>query len=269
MRVALIAVLSALAAEGARADDVLSDVQQQQILLEARQAYDRGLSLVRTDRQAARDAFGTAAQRFRQLIDNDVSNGRLQYNLANAYFQGGELGRAILHYREARRYLPRDPTVLHNLEYARSLRRSQIAPSGRQALSAALLGWQRRFTVRSRVSLFLVLYGLFWVVLAAHVLGPRPRWRRLAVAAAVGWVAVGASVAAQLTAEHRTPEGVVVVDDVVVRKGNSEGFEPQFAESLHQGVEFRVVEERPGWLHIRLPNDKSGWIRTEQAELIG
>ncbi len=89
------------------------------------------------------------------------------------------------------------------------------------------------------------------------------------MAAAVGWIAVGVSVAAQLIGEHRTPEGVVVVDDVVVRKGNSEGFEPQFAESLHQGVEFRVVEERPGWLHIRLSNDKSGWIRTEQAELIG
>jgi uncharacterized protein YgiM (DUF1202 family) len=61
------------------------------------------------------------------------------------------------------------------------------------------------------------------------------------------------------------PQGVTVADGVVVRKGNGDGFEPAFAEPLSQGVEFRVLERRPGWVQIRLPDGKSGWIRELQA----
>jgi len=56
-----------------------------------------------------------------------------------------------------------------------------------------------------------------------------------------------------------------MADGVVVRKGNGDGFEPAFTQPLSQGVEFRVLEERPGWIQIRLPDGKSGWIKALQA----
>jgi hypothetical protein len=30
-------------------------------------------------------------------------------------------------------------------------------------------------------------------------------------------------------------------------------------------VECRLLEERPGWLRIELPDGRSGWIRSDQA----
>jgi len=62
---------------------------------------------------------------------------------------------------------------------------------------------------------------------------------------------------------------VVLVDDVIARKGNGEGFEPQFEEPLHQGVEFEVLDRRPGWFQVELADGQRGWIRTDQAALIG
>ena len=118
----------------------LTDLQRGRLLAEAQEAYDQGVSLLPTDPEAANHSFRTAVRRFQQLVDNGLVNGRLHYNLANAYLQSGELGLAILHYRNAQQFIPGDAKLRHNLEYVRSLRRNQIAPSGQRALAGAFFG---------------------------------------------------------------------------------------------------------------------------------
>jgi hypothetical protein len=36
-------------------------------------------------------------------------------------------------------------------------------------------------------------------------------------------------------------------------------------ETLGAGVECTVIDTRPGWLRIELPDGRSGWIREAQA----
>ena len=89
--------------------------------------------------------------------------------------------------------------------------------------------------------------------------------RRAACVCAIIGVILAATVAVDMLAPNFYPQGVTIRDGVMVRKGNGEGFEPQFAEPLSQGVEFRVLEKRPGWLRIRLGDEKTGWIAANQA----
>jgi hypothetical protein len=237
------------------------------ILAEGLDAYDRGIAQLRANPAEADAAFRAAAEKFQLLVDDGVVNGRLQYNLGNAHVQRRQVGRAILAYRAAAQLIPGDPRLESNLAAARAMRRSQIAPSGGRALGEALLGWHRRLPLPWRWSAFTIAYLITWAALSIHVLRPA-RWLGFtAAAAAVGWVAAAASLAAQLVLDRAT-QGVILVDEVIARKGNGEGFEPQFAQPLHQGVEFRVIEQRPGWLWIELPDGNRGWIRADQAGLV-
>ena len=264
------AVLAVLAAAfGSNpAHAALSGAQRQQILDEAREAYDGGVGALRSDPVHAAELFADSARRFEQLVADGVVNGKLQYNLGNAYLQMGELGRAILHYRAAEQVIPRDPKLRHNLTYARSLTESRIAVSGERALRTALLGWHVSTSIGARFVVFVTTYTLCWVLLTLNLFSSRPWWRWPAVAAGAVCIASGVSVATDTFGAPDHREGVVLVDDVVVRKGNGEGFAPRFEQPLHQGVEFRVIEQRPDWLSIELPDGKTGWIRADDAGLI-
>ncbi|MDY7110083.1 MAG: SH3 domain-containing protein [Planctomycetota bacterium] len=251
-----------------RAEAALTQPQREAILAEAQELYDRGVALRGSDPEAAREVFRDAAARFRQLIDDGVRNGHLHYNLGNAYLQAGEIGRAILEYRRAERYTPGEARLAHNLEYARSLRRDRIAPSGERALARALLAWHLGTSIGSRFAVFAAAYLVFWLVSLAHLFRPAATWRWAAGLAAVLWLACGISVLVDVTWDGSTRQGVVLVDEVIVRKGNGEGFEPQFEQPLHQGVEFEVLDRRGDWFQIELRDGKTGWIRADQAGLV-
>jgi uncharacterized protein YgiM (DUF1202 family) len=82
------------------------------------------------------------------------------------------------------------------------------------------------------------------------------------------WVSFGASVLAEWALQGHRPSGVILADDVTVRKGNGESYDPQFQQLLHEGVEFHVLDTRGGWYQIELPDGKTGWIKTSQAEIV-
>jgi hypothetical protein len=89
----------------------------------------------------------------------------------------------------------------------------------------------------------------------------------VALLALAGWLSFGASVGMDLVNQTGLTEGVLVRNEVVVRKGNGEGYEPQYSQPLHEGVEFTVIEQRGGWLEIELPDGGRGWVRQQDAEL--
>ena len=59
--------------------------------------------------------------------------------------------------------------------------------------------------------------------------------------------------------------GVIVSDETIARKGNSETYSPAFTQPLAEGTEFRVVQRRDPWLLIRLDRNQEGWIRSSNA----
>lgn len=242
--------------------------QQVEILNQGLRAFDEGAALRQPNPSQAARHFQEAQAKFQLLVDSGVKNGKLYYNLGNACLESGQLGRAILNYRRAQELIPDDPRLAANLRYARSLRRTQIAESGEQAFWRTLFFWHFGSSTQYRFVLALVAYVALWSLLIARTFWPRLRWRYAVVPVLIACIMLGASVAVSLLQQQSSRGGVVMVDNVTVRKGNGEGFEPQFKEQLHEGVEFEVVESRADWLHIRLPDGQTGWIRGREAEMI-
>jgi hypothetical protein len=236
-------------------------------LSDALEAFDRGSALLRSAPDEALGAFRQARDKFQAVVDAGIENGQLYYNLGNTHLRLGEIGRAIADYRRAERLTPRDSRLQANLRFARSLRRDHIVVSGERTLLQAVFFWHYAVPLRARTTAAMVGYGLFWLLLLVQQFWPRVKVGYAALACLAVWVVLLVSVAVDLPSRSGLTEGVVVADEVIVRKGNGEAYRPQFEQPLHEGVEFKVAELRGGWVHIELADGNQGWVREQEVEL--
>jgi Flp pilus assembly protein TadD len=76
-----------------------------------------------------------AAAAYEQILTNGAVSPALYFNLGNAHFKAGQLGRAIAAYRQAERLTPRDPDVRANLQFARNRVQGPTLGHGRTTLA--------------------------------------------------------------------------------------------------------------------------------------
>lgn len=209
--------------------------------------------------------FSEAVARYQALVDAGVQDGRLYYNLGDAYFKAGDLGRAILNFRRAQRLLPRDGDVAANLKLARAQTIDRIEVEDEGALVTLvrrLVDWTTLDEAAGAV------LGL-WIALCAFIIGAilRQEKRRvlLYVAGGIGvLLLLGVlSIGVQLLDERGQPPAVVVAAEVEVRSGPGEDYLIEF--TLHAGAEVRVVEHRGDWVRIALPGDLQGWAPDKEV----
>ena len=80
------------------------------------QGYNEGNELYRQG-----DYFEAAA-RYENVLKQGIRNGFLYYNLGNAYFKAGEIGRSVLAYERALRLVPGDEDVRVNLRFVNAMK---------------------------------------------------------------------------------------------------------------------------------------------------
>ncbi len=205
-----------------------------------------------------------AAEAFRALADSGIHNGELYYNLGNAYFRAGELGRAICWYEKARQMLPADPELAFNLDYARSFVKDRQPEQS--SLARTLFFW--RYLLSQKITVYLAGAArlLFFVVLFwRKVFRPRPPgWLLSAILAVFLVFAVTAAVNFYLAGAF--PRGVILPGAVSVKSGLSELSTELFI--LHSGSCVTIEDSRKDYYRIRFGGDKVGWIQQEKVGLI-
>src|SRR5689334_17765004 len=64
--------------------------------------------------------YAEGAGAYEKILQTGTASPALYFNLGNAFFKSGQIGRAIIAYRQAQRLTPRDPDVRANLQFARN-----------------------------------------------------------------------------------------------------------------------------------------------------
>jgi tetratricopeptide (TPR) repeat protein len=249
--------------------ETLPEEELQDLFSQGKALFRQANQAVANDPDRAKELYRKAALRFERIIRaGKVQNGKLYYNVGNAYFRIGDLGRAILHYRRAERYRPHDPNLLQNLKYARSRRLDQIDVQQKTRVLRTLLFWHYDLSAGTRSVIFAVGSLLFWVGLAVRVFSRKsiPMWA-LACLGLIGLLFLASLVFEGFFAD-RQREGVILVENVSARKGDGDTYQPSFKNPLHAGTEVRILEDRNTWYHIELRDGRRCWVPHSAAELI-
>ena len=222
-----------------------------------------------TDPKAASETYAKAILRFEQIIrEGGIENGKLYYNIGNAYFRTRDIGRAIANYRRAQDLIPHDANVAQNLEFARSRRADRIEVPARQKVAQSLFFWHYDLTARTKATLLTWFVLIGWGAAAGRLFYPRPSLVWIAGSGGVLAVLFLGSLMLDARAEATVREGVIIAPEVVARKGDSETYEPSFKEPLHAGTEFRIREQREGWTQAELGDGRTCWLPEKAFERI-
>ncbi len=207
---------------------------------------------------ATESLFTQSALKFESAATERKRPGASWFNAGNAWFQAGEIGRAISCYRQARIYRPFDETVTASLTAARALSVDVLEDNRGLQLDLIPVRWLSAglvFTVWIFVALLLVHRRFKTGASITSV-----------IVMLVILIALGSVTA--IAVSHSETEGVIVAGSLYGRKGPAYRYEQAFNESLHDGLEFRILDERDGWLMVRFADERQCWIPADQVRRI-
>jgi tetratricopeptide (TPR) repeat protein len=220
-----------------------------------------------TDRDTRNREFARAALLFEQAADATTATADLWTNAGNARLQSQSIGRAILAYRRALAADPRHARAQQNLAQARSLLPSWVPRKPSAGVLDTFFFWHRTLSRNDRAAI-----GALSFLLACGCIGIAVGWRRnslrgVAVVPLLVWLAAMGSLLVEASDGSALP-AVVVVDETIARASDSINAAQRFSAALPAGTEVEILEERPRFSHIRLANDRDGWIPRSSYELV-
>ena len=213
--------------------------------------------------------YEEAAGLYEEILKMGVRDGRVYYNLGNAYFKAGHLGKAILSYERARRLLPRDEDVKANLRFVRLLKVDKEPPVEHNAVVRFVLNLYDAFSLNgltravSGLYMLIVLSVIGWIFRGA-------RFRSIFVTGfivfGVALVPIGGALAFKIHAEVFVKEAIVMVDALDARSGPGEEYTKIF--TVHEGTKVTVERRDGDWTLVRLRSGIGGWIERKGIEEI-
>ena len=258
-----------LLAQSGFAEEKLSAEQAYSLLNQANEAF-RTANAAIDDPRKANKFYEKAILSYEKIInEGQIKNPKLYYNLANAYFLNENLGLAILNYRRAENLDKDDANIQKNLAFARTKCLDKVTPKTKKQVLHTLLFWHYDLPLKTKFLLACLAFAILCISLTVIVwLGRYPPAAAAAVIAAIIAVCFFTSVVAEAHTQANTIGGVITADEVVARQGDGQNYPASFKDPLRAGTEFDVVEQRPGWLHIKLADDADAWIASSAAGII-
>lgn len=220
------------------------------LFLDASTAYNEG-------------RYEDAAKGFTAVAETGARNAALFYNLGNAWFKSGDLGRAILWYERAKRLAPTDPDLALNLDYARSLTKDAAEPES--ALQKVLFFAKSYLSLGQMSWVLLISNAVLWAALGLGL--RRPHWalKALVLVSLAVMLVLGPAAAHVAYTQRFQDQGVVLAKELPVRAGRDDKATTLF--TLHAGARVLVQEGMNGYVRVRF-GDKIGWSPEQDVGVI-
>jgi tetratricopeptide (TPR) repeat protein len=210
--------------------------------------------------------YELAIAAYQVAIANGQTNGALYFNLGHAHYAAGNLGEAMLNYRRAAMYLPRDADVQLNIARLRAEDPAIIREETNPLYLLANLA-RDTLSLREYSQLTLGLWMVFFLSLVAVVASRgATNARIISGALAMMLMVAGIVLAVQLYVHYQRPAAVVTVNQVPVMTGP--GADYQQIDTLLQTAELRVIARQGAWVRFVLPDGRQGWLSRDSLGYI-
>jgi tetratricopeptide (TPR) repeat protein len=214
--------------------------------------------------------FGKAIKLYESLMESGWNSPDLEYNLGNAWYRNGSVGRAVLHYERALLCNPHHAEAKKNLSFLETKIASDMEPlpdfflyqwwkKARMALTATAMG------VAGLAAWWLGCTGLgFWLLGKTRSQRKRGLWAGTSLMVA-SLLPIALALSRSFYDEN-TQQAILIQKSAILRAAPDETSSEVL--SLDEGLKLDQVEHLEGWWQVRLPNGEVGWLPEQAIERI-
>lgn len=232
--------------------------------------------------------YSRAVEIYDSVMQREGTSASALFNLGNAYYKTGDMGRARICYERARRLAPRNKEILNNLAYLTSkVDDANVAMAGKdkeRVTQDAESFWHtvhNTIAVESTSDSWALLAVMAFVLLigavALYIFSRNVAARKAGFFSAIIFLVCSASfvaIAFISASESESGKNVVLTGyKVSLLKEPREDAQPSW-ESLTQGTRLKIEDEetdasgKPVWYMVRLNSRLSGWVKASELEVI-
>ncbi len=214
--------------------------------------------------------YQEAVQAYEHIVKQGYVSGELYFNLGNAYYRLGNLGKAIVNYERAKRYLPNSESVNFNLRLANLNVKDRIDVPP----EFFLFQWYRQLvnctTARTWGAFFTGSLFLTALLILLPTILDLHRWQRFSKVLLIICICLTILLAIPMIVryqyETRSNEAIILSSAVSSLAGPQPGSTELFI--IHAGTKVKVLDEDGDWYKIELIDGKQGWIPATDVEKI-
>ena len=207
---------------------------------------------------------------YNAILETGVESGELNYNIGNAYYKLNEIGKAMLHYERARRSIPDNEDLLHNIALTTLMLTDKITPLS----DVFYVRYWNAFRGMFGVTIWKMIFITAWYWAAAQgmlmLFLRQYQVRRLLKTGLILSVLVIAAVATVLLSNSIVDKpgtrGVVMMPETSAYSAPIENGTQVFL--IHEGTKVNITRTLGEWLEIRLADGKVGWILKDSIDII-
>ena len=212
----------------------------------------------------------SAVAAYEQILSRRLHSAALYYNLANAYFKQGELGKALLNYNRASRIAPGDEDIRHNQEYAEKMTKDSIEKIPEFFLTTWIRQVRGALSCTAWTILSLVMLAAALAMALIYLLSQRMSLRKVGFYTMAVAVLLFVITSAFALSERRMlieqGEAIVMSTAASVKSSPDKAATELFV--LHEGTKLFIGESIDGWAEVRIADGRKGWIEDKRIERI-
>ncbi|NQT33218.1 MAG: hypothetical protein HQ594_06075 [Candidatus Omnitrophica bacterium] len=210
--------------------------------------------------------YGRALAEYEEVLKRGHESGALYFNIADACFKEGQLGKAVLNYERAKILLPRDADIIANYRFARaSIKTKIIAPRGIWSWGP-LKTYSGKLNVNEFTWFSSILYLLILLFLSVTIVRANITTFQVSVIVLMFFLIILNVVVIGHKLQVIKKGAITIVPKAEAMFGPFDSATKFF--TLHEGVMVTVLKSKDDWYKVRRADDKVGWIHKDAVEKI-
>lgn len=204
------------------------------------------------------------------LANRGKTSFQLEYNLGNAHFKAGNLGKSILHFERAKNRRPHNNDLAYNLRIANRqvIENIQARPGGFwKSLSRSIGGLLpvHIWAILSLLSLWIGLGGVYVYLFKKDTISPTQSLRL-----GVGCLALSLFLllisSSRSGMESYDDYGIILPKRAYVKSAPGARSNDVFV--VYEGLKIKVNDQVDGWLKVEMADKKEGWLPLTDVGII-